>query len=94
MGETLGVSLEESKDNLEDLSVTSMRMERIQDESGALIINDAYNASKASMISAIDTVGSLKHQDKILVLADILELGDYKEVLHVDVANFINKYTV
>ena len=90
VGETLGVSLEESKENLEDLSVTSMRMERIQDESGALIINDAYNASKASMISAIDTVGSLKHQDKILVLADILELGDYKEVLHVDVANFIN----
>src|SRR5699024_1120623 len=40
-GETLGVSLEESKDNLEDLSVTSMRMERIQDESGALIINDS-----------------------------------------------------
>lgn len=90
VGETLGVPLEESKNNLQDLSVTSMRMERIHDDSGALIINDAYNASKSSMISAIETVGKLPHDKKILVLADILELGSYKKELHEAVAEYIN----
>lgn len=90
-GETLGVSLKEAQKNLAGLEVTSMRMERVTHDSGALIVNDAYNASKASMISAIDTVGRMAHNNKVLVLADILELGDYKQELHEDVARFINE---
>lgn len=90
-GEKLGVSLKEAQGNLSGLRVTSMRMERIMHESGTLIVNDAYNASKASMISAVDTVGRMAHKTKILVLADILELGDYKQELHEDVAYFINE---
>ncbi|WP_026859234.1 UDP-N-acetylmuramoyl-tripeptide--D-alanyl-D-alanine ligase [Jeotgalicoccus psychrophilus] len=92
-GETFGVTLKEAQKNLSKLEVTSMRMERVTHDSGALIVNDAYNASKASMISAIDTVGRMAHTNKILVLADILELGSYKQELHEDVANFINEGT-
>ncbi|MGO1923388.1 MAG: UDP-N-acetylmuramoyl-tripeptide--D-alanyl-D-alanine ligase [Jeotgalicoccus sp.] len=93
VGETLGVTLKEARENLSKLEVTSMRMERVTHESGALIVNDAYNASKASMISAVDTVGRMAHKNKILVLADILELGSYKQELHEDVAHFINEGT-
>src|SRR5699024_12574923 len=85
--ETLGVSLESAQNSLQHLKVTSMRMERVTHDSGALIVNDAYNASKASMISAVDTVGRMAHTNKILVLADILELGSYKQELHEDVAH-------
>ena len=92
-GEKLGVSLKEAQKNLSRLEVTSMRMERVTHDSGALIVNDAYNASKASMISAVDTVGRMAHTNKILVLADILELGSYKQELHEDVAHFINEET-
>lgn len=90
---TLGMTLQECKESLENLQVTQMRMERIEDESGALIINDAYNASKASMISAIDTMSKLNYTNKILVLGDILELGEYSQSLHEDVGNFINQET-
>ncbi|CEA03367.1 UDP-N-acetylmuramoyl-tripeptide--D-alanyl-D-alanine ligase [Jeotgalicoccus saudimassiliensis] len=90
-GEALGVSPKEAAENLAQLEVTSMRMERVTHPSGTLIVNDAYNASKASMISAVDTVGRMSHKSKILVLADILELGDYKQELHEDVAHFINE---
>ena len=93
VGETLGVKLKEARENLSNLEVTSMRMERVTHDSGALIVNDAYNASKASMISAVDTVGRMAYKTKILVLADILELGDYKQELHEDVAHFINEGT-
>lgn len=92
-GETLGVTLKEAQKNLSGLEVTSMRMERVTHDSGALIVNDAYNASKASMISAVDTVGRMAQTNKILVLADILELGGYKQELHEDVAHFINEGT-
>lgn len=92
-GEKLGVPLKEAQKNLSRLEVTSMRMERVTHNSGALIVNDAYNASKASMISAIDTVGRMAHTNKVLVLADILELGSYKQELHEDVAHFINEGT-
>ncbi|MCK1975831.1 UDP-N-acetylmuramoyl-tripeptide--D-alanyl-D-alanine ligase [Jeotgalicoccus huakuii] len=91
VAESLGVSLAESKANLENLKVTTMRMERIEDKSGALIINDAYNASKASMISAIDTMSQLDYTNKILVLGDILELGSYSKELHEAVGHFINE---
>lgn len=90
-GETLGVTLKEARENLSKLKVTTMRMERVMHESGALIINDAYNASKASVISAVDTVGRMDHKEKILVIADILELGEYKQELHEDIAHFINE---
>lgn len=90
-GETLGVPLTEARKNLEKLEVTSMRMERVTGPDGVLIVNDAYNASKASMISAVDTAGRMAHTDKILVLADILELGTYTQELHEEVAHFINE---
>lgn len=91
VGETLGVNLQTAKDNLHQLAVTNMRMERVTHNSGALIVNDAYNASRASMTSAIETIGRMNYTDKILVLGDILELGSYEQELHEEVARFINE---
>lgn len=91
VGQTLGVDLQTAKENLRKLTVTNMRMERVTHDSGALIVNDAYNASRASMTSAIDTIGRMKYTDKILVLGDILELGSYEQELHEEVARFINE---
>src|SRR5699024_12168658 len=70
---------------------TVMRRDRIKHENGTRIVNDGQNATKASMISAVDTVGRMSHKTKILVPADIRELGDYNQELHEDVAYFINE---
>lgn len=90
-GETLGVDVNTAKENLKNLAVAKMRMERVNHLSGALIVNDAYNASRASMISAVETIGRMDYDDKVLVLGDILELGSYEQELHEDVARFINE---
>lgn len=74
-----------------NLNVSSMRMEQAVHRSGALIINDAYNASPSSMKSAVDTVAGLDYPKKILVLADILELGEYSEALHQSVGDHIGR---
>ena len=55
-----------------------MRME-IENRMGALILNDAYNASPASMEAALATFEGLRGaKRKILVLGDMLELGTYR----------------
>ena len=46
------------------------------------IIDDTYNASSASAKSGIITIDELHANRKIVVLADILELGEYSEKEH------------
>lgn len=59
-----------------------MRME-ILSLRGVLILNDAYNASPASMEAALGTFSALKGpQRKILVLGDMLELGTFGPLAH------------
>ena len=88
--ETLGLGMTEVKEHFKSLQVTDMRMQRIEHSTGTLFINDAYNASPSSMKSAIDTVGNMGHGFKILVLADILELGTYRKELHESIGGHIN----
>lgn len=85
----LGKDMEKSSKKFRQLQVSSMRMEQSVHSSGALIINDAYNASPTSMKSAINTVGEMEYATKILVLADILELGDYSDSLHQSIGEHI-----
>ncbi|WP_020007223.1 UDP-N-acetylmuramoyl-tripeptide--D-alanyl-D-alanine ligase [Salinicoccus albus] len=91
--EAAGLDMDEVKGHLAQLKVTDMRMEQLQHESGALIINDAYNASLSSMKSAIRTIEGMDYGYKILVLADILELGSHSEELHRSVGAYINDST-
>jgi UDP-N-acetylmuramoyl-tripeptide--D-alanyl-D-alanine ligase len=50
---------------------------------GLRIINDAYNANPASMQAAIETLSTLKQDQRaIAVLGDMLELGDYSTEAH------------
>ncbi|MFP9036092.1 glutamate ligase domain-containing protein, partial [Enterococcus faecalis] len=63
--------------------VTGMRLELIKADSGLSIINDAYNASPTSMKAAIQLTESLEgYGKKMLVLGDMLELGDLEETFH------------
>src|SRR5699024_3101043 len=64
----LGEDMEKSSRKFKQLQVSSMRMEQSVHQSGALIINDAYNASPSSMKSAINTVSEMDYSRKILVL--------------------------
>ena len=54
-----------------------------------MLIDDTYNASPDSMRSGLDTVESLKTSGrKIVVLADILELGELSETCHREVGAY------
>lgn len=70
---------------------SGMRFEQLVSKRGAVIINDAYNASPTSMIGAIEVIKSLSNfKKKILVLGDIFELGERAEAFHKQIAESID----
>ncbi|AKG74772.1 UDP-N-acetylmuramoyl-tripeptide--D-alanyl-D-alanine ligase [Salinicoccus halodurans] len=89
--EASGLEMSKVMHQFRSLEVTGMRMQKIKHASGAMFINDAYNASPSSMKSAISTIGNMDYDFKILILADILELGTYRKELHESVGEHINE---
>ncbi|RFU67394.1 UDP-N-acetylmuramoyl-tripeptide--D-alanyl-D-alanine ligase [Peribacillus saganii] len=88
---TLDVEETKLQDGLNNIQLTSMRMEMVEGLNGEKIINDAYNASPTSMKAAIDLVGELTgFGNKIAVLADMLELGPEEEQFHYKLGEEIN----
>lgn len=75
---------------LKKVLISDMRFET-HEISGAKIINDAYNASPESMEASIAVVENMKNYRRILVLGDVLELGDYSEEGHRKVGAFLSK---
>jgi UDP-N-acetylmuramoyl-tripeptide--D-alanyl-D-alanine ligase len=73
------------------LKLTKMRMEFVEGKSGEKIINDAYNASPTSMKAAIDLISDLPGDErKILVLGDMLELGEQEKEFHYEMGKRID----
>jgi UDP-N-acetylmuramoyl-tripeptide--D-alanyl-D-alanine ligase len=60
---------------------TQLRLVAVRTESGALILDDTYNASPASTLAALNLLEELEGQ-KVAVLGDMLELGPYEKQGH------------
>ena len=56
-------------------------------------IKDAYNANPNSMKLSIKSLMNFGTQPKVLVLGDMMELGDDKLILHRDMLRYIANYT-
>lgn len=91
LGEQLDIDKESRKRALLALNLTSMRFEMIKGKQGVSIINDAYNASPTSMKAAIEVVKQMEgFTEKVLILGDVLELGEHTEAMHRSVAAVID----
>lgn len=60
---------------------TQLRLMVVRTESGALILDDTYNASPQSTLAALNLLEELEGR-KIAVLGDMLELGQYEQQGH------------
>ncbi|CAG0977514.1 UDP-N-acetylmuramoyl-tripeptide--D-alanyl-D-alanine ligase [Anaerolineales bacterium] len=60
---------------------TQLRLVAVRSKSGALILDDTYNASPESMLAALNLLDELDGR-KIAVLGDMLELGPYERQGH------------
>jgi UDP-N-acetylmuramoyl-tripeptide--D-alanyl-D-alanine ligase len=75
-----GLTWQEIMDGLRQ-GHTQLRLSAVRTESGALLLDDTYNASPESMLAALNLLGQLDGR-KVAVLGDMLELGPYEEQGH------------
>jgi UDP-N-acetylmuramoyl-tripeptide--D-alanyl-D-alanine ligase len=88
-----GLSWQEIVNGLR-LGHTQLRLVAVRAESGALILDDTYNASPESTLAALNLLDELDGY-KIAVLGDMLELGPYErqghEMVGVRAAEVVNE---
>jgi len=60
---------------------TQLRLVAVRSQTGALILDDTYNASPESMLAALNLLDEMDGR-KIAVLGDMLELGPYERQGH------------
>jgi UDP-N-acetylmuramoyl-tripeptide--D-alanyl-D-alanine ligase len=78
----MAVGLEDVRRGLERYETPKMRLQ-MEPAGDLLILNDAYNASPASMAAAFDVVrGVAQGRRRVLVLGEMKELGDHAGMSH------------
>ena len=60
---------------------TQLRLAAVRSQTGALLLDDTYNASPESMLAALTLLSELEGR-KVAVLGDMLELGPYERGGH------------
>ena len=94
-GLAVGLDFDKIRYGLSTLVTTKMRFEVIHRD-GITIVNDAYNASPASMRASIKTAAEVYDARKIAVLGDMFELGAISEKVHREVGAYLaeNKFDI
>lgn len=85
VGDELGIPREEIVESLDSILPVPGRMNSLQGLNNSIIIDDTYNASPAATISAINTLKSIDAAQRIALLGNMNELGDFSENLHTEV---------
>jgi UDP-N-acetylmuramoyl-tripeptide--D-alanyl-D-alanine ligase len=75
-----GLTWQEILDGLR-MGQTQLRLTAVRTTSGALLLDDTYNASPESTLAALNLLADLEGR-KVAVLGDMLELGPYEKQGH------------
>lgn len=91
VGEEIGISISEAYLQLENFELTKNRLEWIDGLNKTTLLNDAYNASPSSMKAVLRYFQEIETPSrKIVVLGDVLELGEYSKQMHEDLSEAID----
>lgn len=90
VGYALSIPIQKIKEGLEAAQAEHRRLVRLPGIAQARIIDDSYNANPASVKAAIEV---LSHTEgvPILVLGDMLELGEMAHQFHAEIGNLANQ---
>ncbi len=82
-----GAALEHVKRGLESVKPVPGRLISLAGLQGAIVIDDSYNASPASVLAAIDVLAQ-QTRHKILIVGDMKELGEEAEQSHAEIGEY------
>jgi UDP-N-acetylmuramoyl-tripeptide--D-alanyl-D-alanine ligase len=81
-GFVCGMSLEDVVGGLAAGVLSPWRMELATAPSGAVVLNDAYNANPTSMAAALEALAAIPAERRIAVLGVMAELGEGSDAAH------------
>ncbi len=90
VGQRYHIKVEDMKQALASLYVTENRTEWLKAADGADILSDVYNSNPTATKEVLDNLKKLSTGRKIIVLGDMLELGDASKQLHESLADHID----
>jgi UDP-N-acetylmuramoyl-tripeptide--D-alanyl-D-alanine ligase len=91
VGEELGIGHEAIRSALAGFKAPEKRSNVIPSRRGFVVIDDTYNASPASVKSAVKTLSMMEGDRKIAVLGDMLELGEHAIEAHLEVGRTVKE---
>lgn len=92
IGKFFEVEAKKANKAISDYAPANNRSQIIEHENGNFIILDAYNANPSSMKAAIENFAALNRPKKVLILGDMLELGEESVHEHHELGRLIARY--
>lgn len=89
VGQALGLDLKTMASALAHFDLTKNRTELLTAKNGAKIISDVYNANPTATKEVLTTLTRDGAKNLVLVLGDMLELGEQGPALHADLSHAI-----
>ena len=91
IGQYFGVETSDIKQAIEDYSPSNNRSQFFITEQNNSLIMDAYNANPSSMTESIKSFNTIAHNKKLMILGDMLELGEYAKLEHQKICDWVVK---
>jgi UDP-N-acetylmuramoyl-tripeptide--D-alanyl-D-alanine ligase len=91
IGDFFGVAAETIKQGLENYTPQNNRSQLTVTDRNKLVV-DAYNANPTSMRAALLNFGEMDVEHKVVILGDMLELGDQSDEEHQNIVRLIGQF--
>lgn len=82
VGSYFGIDSERLAIAIENYTPTNNRSQRVVTQQGNTLIIDCYNANPSSMAAALENMAVVESDKKVLILGDMLELGEWSQEEH------------
>ncbi len=84
VGHYFGIDDERIAEAILSFSPDNNRSQAVKTERNQLVV-DCYNANPSSMEVALDNIATMEAEHKVLILGDMLELGEWSEEAHINI---------
>ena len=90
VGRALGMQVSALIDGAKMIKPLKGRMNKLQGINNSILIDDTYNASPMAVTAALDYLYSVKAPQRIALLGNMNELGEYSEEAHRKLGRYCN----
>jgi UDP-N-acetylmuramoyl-tripeptide--D-alanyl-D-alanine ligase len=88
IGKYFGISMSDTKQAIEEYIPSNNRSQKVTVGTNTILL-DAYNANPSSMTEALMNFAQLDANNKVTILGEMMELGEYSEIEHLKIIDIV-----